>query len=308
MSSPFDVRGKVVVLTGASYGLGEVMAVALADAGADLVLAARSADLLQAVADNCARKGVKATAVVADVSREEDVARIVSTAIESHGRIDVLVNNAGISDLRGLPAENFDLDTFRRIVDVDLIGAYLLARDAGRHMLAAGSGSIINVCSILASGANELSVIGYTAAKGALLNLTYQLGCEWADRGVRVNAISPGFIVTPMTAPGLEGLGVAEYVASRTPMRRVGRAEELIGPLLFLASDASSYVTGLNLLVDGGTNAGNGYYQVQPGHHGWGEMLGAPMVGEPYPGLVPAPARLAPWQGGIPGLHTPAPA
>ncbi|WP_322767455.1 SDR family NAD(P)-dependent oxidoreductase, partial [Frankia sp. Cr1] len=222
MSSLFDIRGKVVVLTGASYGLGEVMALALADAGADLVLAARSGELLQAVADACTHKGVKATAVVADVSKEEDVARIVSRAIESYGRIDVLVNNAGISDLRGLPAENFDLETFRRIVDVDMVGAYLLARDAGRHMLAAGSGSIINICSILASGANELSVIGYTAAKGALLNLTYQLGCEWADRGVRVNAISPGFIVTPMTAPGLEGLGVAEYVASRTPMRRVG--------------------------------------------------------------------------------------
>ena len=308
MPDLFDVRGKVVVLTGASYGLGAVMAVALAEAGADLVLAARSTDLLQAVADECAQRGVKATAVAADVASEDEVARIVSAAMDTHGRIDVLVNNAGISDLRGLPAENFDLETFRRIVDVDMIGAYTLARDAGRHMLAAGSGSIINVCSILASGANELSVIGYTAAKGALLNLTYQLGCEWADRGVRVNAISPGFVVTPMTAPGLEGLGVAEYVASRTPMRRVGRAEELIGPLLFLASDASSYVTGLNLLVDGGTNAGNGYYQVQPGHFGWGAMLGAPMVGDPYPGLVPAPDRFDPWRGGIPGMHTPAPA
>jgi NAD(P)-dependent dehydrogenase (short-subunit alcohol dehydrogenase family) len=245
--------------------------------------------------------------VVADISREDDVSRIVATTIEAYGRIDVLVNNAGVSDLRGLPAESFDLETFRRIVDVDLTGAYLLARDIGRHMLSAGQGSIVNICSIMASGANELNVVGYTAAKGGLLNLTYQLGCEWADRGVRVNAISPGFVVTPMTAPGLDGLGVADYVASRTPMRRVGRAEELIGPLLFLASDASSYVTGLNLLVDGGTNAGNGYYQVQPGHHGWGSLLGAAMVGEPYPGLVPGPERFASWRTGIPGIHSPAP-
>jgi gluconate 5-dehydrogenase len=306
MANPFDVRGKVVVLTGASYGLGEIMAEALAQAGADLVLAARSAELLRAVADRCAGQGVAATAVVADVARQEDVARIVATAIENHGRVDVLVNNAGISDLRGLPAESFDLETFQRIIDIDLTGSYLLAREAARHMLAAGSGSIINICSMLATGGNELSPIGYTAAKGGLLNLTYQLGCEWADRGVRVNAISPGFIATPMTAPALEGLGVAEYVASRTPMRRIGRADELIGPLLFLASDASSYVTGLNLLVDGGTNAGNGYYQVQPGQHGLGAMLGAPMVGEPYPGLAPAPERLAAWQAGIPGLHRPA--
>jgi len=139
-----------------------------------------------------------------------------------------------------------------------------------------------------------------------LLNLTYQLGCEWADRGVRVNAISPGFIVTEMNAAALEALGVSEYVASRTPMRRVGRAEDLIGPLLFLASDASSYVTGLNLLVDGGTNAGNGYYQVQPGHHGWGALLGRPAKGEPYRGLVPSPERLGAWEAGIPGLHSPA--
>jgi len=303
----FDVSGKTVILTGASYGLGEVMADALADAGADLVLAARSADALQVVADRCSAKGVKATAVVADVTSEEDVARIVATAMEGHGRIDVLVNNAGVADMRGLPAEQFDIETFRRIVEVDLFGAFMLARDCGRHMLAAGRGSIINICSIMGNGANELNVIAYTGAKGGLLNMTYQLGCEWADRGVRVNAISPGFIVTNMTGAALEGLGVSEYIASRTPMRRVGRVDELIGPLLFLASDASSYVTGLNLLVDGGTNAGNGYYQIQPGHFGWGAMLGAPMVGEPYAGLVPSPDRLAAWAGGIPGLHTPLP-
>jgi NAD(P)-dependent dehydrogenase (short-subunit alcohol dehydrogenase family) len=246
------------------------------------------------------------TVVVADVADEDDVQRIVSTAMTTHGRIDVLVNNAGISDMRGLPAEDYDMETFRRIVDVDLFGAYMLARDAGRHMLQAGRGSIINICSIMASGANELNVIAYTGAKGGLLNLTYQLGCEWADRGVRVNAISPGFIVTSLNSAALETLGVSEYVASRTPMRRVGRAEDLIGPLLFLASDASSYVTGLNLLVDGGTNAGNGYYQVQPGHHGWGALLGHPASGETYGGLVPRPGRLQGWADGIPGLHTPA--
>jgi len=306
-TTPFDVSGKSVILTGASYGLGETMAKALADAGARLLITARSADLLEAVAEDCRGRGAEVTTVTADVSVEADVARIVSSAIDAYGCIDVLVNNAGISDMRGLPAEQFDMETFRRIMEVDLYGAFMLARDAGRHMLAAGRGSIINICSIIGDGANELNVIAYSAAKGGMINLTLQLGCEWADRGVRVNAISPGFIVTPMTAPALDALGVSEYVASRTPMRRVGRAEELIGPLLFLASDASSYVTGLNLLVDGGTNAARGYYQVQPGHHGWGEMLGTPMVGEPYGGLVPRPERLEAWAGGIPGLHTPLP-
>lgn len=304
----FDLTGKVVLLTGASYGLGETMAKGLAGAGANLVLAARTKESLEAVAAECSTAGVDAIAVGADVSDESDVARLVETAMQRHGRIDVLVNNAGISDMRGIPAENFDIETFRRIVDVDMLGAFMLARDVGRHMLAAGHGSIINICSIMGSGANELNVIAYTGAKGGLLNLTYQLGCEWADRGVRVNAISPGFIVTPMTEPALGALGVSEYVASRTPMRRVGKAEELLGPLLFLASDASSYVTGLNLLVDGGTNAGNGYYQVRPGHHGWGAMLGAPAVGDTYPGLAPLPDRLAPWAAGVPGIHYPPPA
>jgi gluconate 5-dehydrogenase len=303
----FDIRGKTILITGASYGLGEVFAKSLADAGADLVVTARSTDLLEKVAAECRERGSKVTAVTGDVSNETDVGRVVEAGIAEHGRIDVLLNNAGLADLRGLPAEQFDSETFRRIVEVDMVGAFLMARAVGRHMLQQGGGSIINVCSIMANGANEMNVIGYTAAKGGLLNLTYQLGCEWADRGVRVNALSPGFIVTAMTAPGIEALGIDEYVASRTPMRRVGRADELIGAVIFLASDASSYVTGLDLRVDGGTNAANGYFQVPPAHHEWGPKLGAPMIGQPYQGLASLPESLDLARQGIPGIHFPAP-
>ena len=300
----FDVDGKVTLVTGASYGLGEVFALALAEAGSDLVLAARSVDLLEAVAERCRALGRAVTVVPCDVSDEDAVRAAVETGIAEHGRIDVLVNNAGVADLRGLGAEQFDTETFRQIVDVDLVGAFMMAREVGRHMLARGSGSIINICSIMGSGANETGVVAYSAAKGGLRNLTLQLGCEWADRGVRVNSISPGFIVTEMTRPALEGLGLTEYIASRTPMRRVGDASELVGPLLFLASDASSYVTGLDLLVDGGTNAANGYYQVAPVHHGWGEKLGRPMIGEPWAGMAPLPERFDVARPGVPGIHS----
>ena len=303
MTSPFDVAGKVTIVTGASYGLGEVFALGLAEAGSDLVLAARSLDLLEAVAERCRAMGRKVTAVRCDVSNEDDVCNLVKTAVAEHGRIDVLVNNAGVADLRGLGAEQFDTETFKQIVEVDLIGAFMVAREAGKQMLEQGTGSIINICSIMGSGASETGVIAYSAAKGGLRNMTLQLGCEWADRGVRVNSISPGFIVTEMTRPALEGLGLTEYIASRTPMRRVGDASELLGPLLFLASEASSYVTGLDLLVDGGTNASNGYYQVAPVHHGWGEKIGRPMIGEPWSGLAPLPERFDVAKPGVPGIH-----
>ena len=154
----------------------------------------------------------------------------------------------------------------------------------------------------MASGGNELNVIAYTAAKGGLRNMTYQLGSEWADRGVRVNSISPGFVVTDMIRVAIEAGGVGEYIASRTPMRRLCEIEELDGPLLFLASDASSYVTGLDLLVDGGTNAGNGYWQIQPGHHFSSQVL-APAVGTKYAGLQPMPESMEVWKMGIPGIH-----
>ena len=298
----FDFAGKTVMITGASYGLGEGFAEAFAAAGADLILTARSADLLDAVAERCRAHGGRVTTSVGDVSVEADVAHAVDEGVSAHGVIDVLVNNAGVSDLRGVAPENFDMETWNRILSVDLNGAFICMREVGRHMLARGRGSIVNICSIMGNGANELNVIAYTAAKGALRNLTLQLGCEWADRGVRVNSVSPGFIVTEMTRPALEGLGMTTWIASRTPMRRVGELAEIVGPVLFLASDAASYITGHDLAVDGGTNAANGYFQIPPIHHEWNAET-APRVGGGYPGIAPRPAAYAALAAGIPGIH-----
>jgi gluconate 5-dehydrogenase len=302
----FDFSGKTVLVTGASYGLGEAFALAFADAGADLVLTARSAEMLESVAERCRANGRRVTAVAGDVSIEADVARVVAEGIAQHGSIDVLVNNAGVSDLRGVAPERFDMETWNWILSVDLNGAFMYMRDVGRHMLERGGGSIVNICSIMGHGANELNVIAYTAAKGALRNLTLQLGCEWADRGVRVNSVSPGFIITDMVRPALEGLGMDKWIASRTPMRRVGEVPEIVNPVLFLASDFASYITGHDLNVDGGTNAANGYFQVPPIHHEWNSDT-APRVGDGYVGLVGRPEWLQALAPGIPGVHyTPA--
>jgi NAD(P)-dependent dehydrogenase (short-subunit alcohol dehydrogenase family) len=298
----FDFTGKTVLVTGASMGLGEGFAHGFADAGADLVLTARSADLLQGVAEACRAKGSTVTVVPGDVSVEADVARVVATGIEAHGRIDVLINNAGVSDMRGVAPESFDMDTWNWIMSIDLNGAFMYLRDVGRHMLESGGGSIVNICSIMGHGANELNVIAYTAAKGALRNLTLQLGCEWADRGVRVNSVSPGFIVTEMVRPALEGMGMDRWIASRTPMRRIGELDEIVSPVLFLASDAASYVTGHDLNVDGGTNAANGYYQIPPIHQEWNADT-APRVGVGYEGVVPRPDWYEAMKAGIPGIH-----
>ncbi|MEX1106720.1 MAG: SDR family oxidoreductase [Ilumatobacteraceae bacterium] len=302
-----DFTGKTVLITGASYGLGEGFAHGFAAAGASLVLTARSADALETVAAACRAAGSpKVTVVPGDVSIEEDVARVVATAIAEHGRIDSLINNAGVSDLRGVAPEQFDMATWNWIMSVDLNGAFMYLRDVGRHMLANGGGSIVNICSIMANGANEMNVIAYTAAKGALRNVTLQLGCEWADRGVRVNAVSPGFIMTDMVRPALEGLGMDKWIASRTPMRRLGELDEMVQPVMFLASDDSSYITGHDLAVDGGTNASNGTYQIPPIHQEWNADT-MPRVGAGYEGIVPRPDWYAALSGGIPGVHYPLP-
>ena len=247
----FDFNGKTVLITGASYGLGEQFAYAIADAGADLVLTARSQDLVENVGSLCREKGSKVTVVCGDVSVEDDVINVGNQGSTNHGKIDVLINNAGIADMRGLAPEHFDSETFNRIVSVDLVGAFYYARECGRNMLENGSGSIVNIGSILGSGGSENGVIAYSAAKGGLRNMTLQLGTEWADRGVRVNSVSPGFIVTEMTRPALEALGMDKWIASRTPMRRVGESQEVKNADMLQASDLASYNKGGDLIVDG---------------------------------------------------------
>jgi len=303
----FDFSGRTVLITGASYGLGEQFALAFADAGADLVLTARTGELVEAVGEACRARGSTVTVEVGDVSVEADVQRVVAAGIANHGGIDVLVNNAGISDLRGLSPEQFDAESFNRILSVDLVGAFFYARECGKHMLEReAGGSIVNICSIMGSGANEMNVIGYTAAKGGLRTMTQQLGCEWADRGVRVNSVSPGFIVTEMTRPALEAMGMDRWIASRTPMRRVGEVHEVTGAVMFLASDMAGYITGHDLLVDGGTNASNGTFQIPPIHHEWNADT-TPMVASSYEPVQPRPDWYQALAGGIPGIHYPVP-
>ena len=297
----FDFKQKVVLITGASYGLGEYFAKAFAKAGADLVLTARSEDALNAVAESCRKLGSKVTVATGDVSVEADVKRVIATGLAERERIDVLINNAGVADVKGVAAEQFSAESFNHILGVDLAGAFYYARDCGKHMLERGSGSIVNICSILANGGNENSMIGYTAAKGGLRNMTLQLGVEWADRGVRVNSVSPGFIVTEMTRPMLAAMGMDRWIASRTPMRRVGEVDEVTNAVMFLASDLASYITGVDLEVDGGTNAGNGTFQIPPIHHEWNKDT--PMVPTSYEPVAARPDWYQAMEAGIPGVH-----
>ncbi len=301
----FDFSGKAVLITGASYGLGEHFALSFAKAGANLILPARSTDLLEEVATKCREAGSNVTVVSGDVAIEDDVKKVVQAGLDAYGNIDVLINNAGIADARGVAAEQFDAETFNRIISVDLVGAFYFARECGRHMLNRGQGSIVNICSIMGSGANENNIIGYSAAKGGLRNMTLQLGTEWADRGVRVNSVSPGFIVTEMTRPMLEAMGIDKWISSRTPMRRVGEAQEVTNAVMFLASDLASYITGVDLLVDGGTNASNGTFQIPPIHHEWN--VDTPMVPTDYQPVQPRPDWYQALEGGVPGGHYPLP-
>jgi NAD(P)-dependent dehydrogenase (short-subunit alcohol dehydrogenase family) len=270
--SRFRVDGKVAVVTGASYGLGALFAVALADAGADLVVTARSADKLADTAKAVEATGRRALAVSGDVCSFDDCQAVVDAAVAAFGRVDILVNNAGWADPRLIRTEHVEPEVFQQMVMTDLVGLFFMTRAAAPTMLAGGGGSIINLSSIFGMAGAENRTAGYFAAKGGVNNLTKLLACEWGDRGLRVNALAPNFFLSEMTRSLLEDSGMADWMRSRTPMRRLGELEELVGPLLFLASDASSYVTGTVLPIDGGYTAGAGYAQLDQPWDGWSEQ------------------------------------
>jgi NAD(P)-dependent dehydrogenase (short-subunit alcohol dehydrogenase family) len=247
----FALGGRVAVLTGASSGLGRRFARCLSSAGAAVVLAARRADRLEELASELP----DAVAVPCDITAEGAPAALLDAALDHYGQVDVVVNNAGIS--RVLPAVDDDLDDFRRELEVNLIAPYELARLAARWMIGQGrAGSIVNIGSVLGhGGGGRLKVPGYTASKGGLHNLTRELASEWARTGVRENAIAPGWFETEMNVDMFGDEGGLAYIVDNTPMGRAGVEGELDGALLFLASDAASYVTGQILYVDGGWTA-----------------------------------------------------
>lgn len=246
----FDLTGRVAVVTGASSGLGVTFAEGLAAAGARVVVAARRKARLETLCGALESGGAEALAVECDVSNEASVDALVTATLERFGRADVLVNNAGTANVK--PAALETLDEFKGVLDVNLTGAFLCAQRFGRVMLEQKKGSIVNIASILGFVASGLiPQASYTASKGGLVNLTRELAAQWARYGVRVNGIAPGYFPSEMTADMASEDG-QRFIRRRTPMGRGGNPEELLGALLLLASDASSYMTGQILAIDGG--------------------------------------------------------
>ncbi len=255
----FRLDGRTAFVTGASSGLGVVFAEALADAGANVALVARREDRLHDLANGLKVKGAKALAIRCDVSNPEEVEAAISEAWQCFGRIDILVNNAGIVAEGFAVPEKLPDDLFEATMRVNLFGTWYCSRAAGARMLAdGGGGSIINISSIAGLAGYPDFPVAYQTSKAAVLNLTRNLACTWADRGVRVNAIAPGWFLTEISEAVLAHPDFKKWAAAGAALNRIGEPEELVGALLFLASNASSYVTGQTIAVDGGTSASIG--------------------------------------------------
>ena len=247
--SGFGVEGRVAVVTGASSGLGMRFARVLAENGARVVAAARRRERIEALQDELGAD--RCAAVVADVSQDGAAESLMQAAVQRFGRVDILVNNAGTTHVS--PALDESSEELRRVLDTNVVGLFACCREAARVMIPQGGGSIVNVASTLGLiGIGRIPQAAYTASKGAVVNLTRELAAQWARSGVRVNAIAPGWFPTEMTAGMFDNEKSVAYINRTVPLGRAGNDGELDGALLFLASDASSYVIGQTLAVDGG--------------------------------------------------------
>jgi NAD(P)-dependent dehydrogenase (short-subunit alcohol dehydrogenase family) len=242
----FRIEGAVALVTGASSGLGHRFARVLAGAGGRLVLAARRKDRL----DELAQALPDAVAVECDVSDPADRRRVIGVATEHFGRLDILVNNAGITKVQ--PALDESDEFFAQALDVNLVAPFALSREAARVMIDAGGGSIVNIASVAGLQGGQMPQASYHASKGGIVNLTRELAAQWGRYGVRVNALAPGWFPSEMTEPMFNNERTLEWMSQRTPLRRPGSESELDGPLLLLASQAGSFITGHTLVVDGG--------------------------------------------------------
>jgi 2-deoxy-D-gluconate 3-dehydrogenase len=248
--SLFDLTGKTAFITGASRGIGRAIAVGLAEAGADVALVARSSDGLADTAEAIEALGRKAFVIPADVTSQEAVTGAVASAIEQLGQVDVVVNNAGGSNFM-VSFRDLRLPGWEKIIRLNLDSAAYVCHAFAPHLLERGQGSVINVASVAGVAASPL-LAPYGAAKAGLISLTKSLAVEWAPSGVRVNALCPGWTATDLNRNLWEHPEAGPATVANVALRRWAAPEEMAGPAVFLASDASSYVTGHVLLVDGG--------------------------------------------------------
>jgi len=254
MSRLFDLTGKVAIVTGAGRGLGKTLALGLAQHGADVVAVSRTLGEVEKTAAEAIAVGRKALALKVDTSVKADVDRMVAKTVEAWGHVDVLVNNAGIDIIK--PAVDYTEAEWDQVLDINLKGYFLCAQAVGRQMIRQGRGGSIAMNSSIAGSIGVSWLVPYASAKGGVNQLTRTLAVEWATHRVRVNAFSPGYFENVMQgAENIHNEDKERHIRTRTPMGRRGRAEELVGPVVFLASDASSYVTGHLLMVEGGWTA-----------------------------------------------------
>jgi NAD(P)-dependent dehydrogenase (short-subunit alcohol dehydrogenase family) len=249
-ASPFDLTGKTAFVTGASRGIGRAIAVAMAAAGADLALVARSEDGLAETARLIGEHGRKAFAIPADVTSEEAVAAAVAAGIERLGHIDIVVNNAGGTNFM-VPFADLRLSGWDKVMRLNVNSTVYVCHAVAGHLLERGTGSVINVASVGGLAAAPL-ISPYGASKAAVISLTKSLAVEWAPQGVRVNVLCPGWTATDLNRNLWEDGVAGPATVATVPMHRWARPEEMAGPAVFLASEASSYLTGQTLVVDGG--------------------------------------------------------
>jgi 2-deoxy-D-gluconate 3-dehydrogenase len=246
----FDITGKVAIVTGASRGLGRAIAIGLAEAGADIV-ATDMLDVEETVQD-VRKNGRGALGLTVDVTNKNDIEGMVRGTLDRFDKIDILVNNAGI--YRTAPSETMSEEDWDSVVDINLKGEFLCAQEAGKVMMRAKSGKIVNISSVAGQFASAQSV-SYCASKAGIILMTKTLAVEWARYNIQVNAICPGVFVTPMTENLLEDKNFRSMIEARVPAARPGKPEELVGAAVFLSSKASDYMTGHALVIDGGWTA-----------------------------------------------------
>lgn len=251
--SLFNLTGRVAVVTGASRGLGQQFALALARAGADLVVTSRSLPALESFCDQIASLGRRAVPVELDLRDQASIIQFAETAIAAFGKVDVLVNNAGCNIRK--PAVEVSWDDWNTVLDTNLRGTFFVAQAIGRHMIARGSGRVINIGSVT-SVMGYAGLAPYCASRGGVKQLTMSLADDWGRHGVTVNCLAPGWFKTEQNKVLYENADWVAYLEDRIPLKRPGQPGDLDGTVVFLASDASAYITGQTILVDGGISTG----------------------------------------------------